>query len=78
MVVGSFFWHPETWDMRHEKWKVDPLEDPKFENTENQGCNMIPLQTEEQMYRIEEMPRSQVAPLPRGRRITLLTNETAN
>ena len=32
--------------MRHDKWKIDLLEDPKWQNTKNQSCNMIPLQTE--------------------------------
>ena len=40
--------------MRHEKGKINLLEDTKFENTRNQGCNMSPLQTEEAGVRLEE------------------------
>ena len=41
VVIGWFFGYskqsrrPETWDMRHEKWEIDPSEDPKYENTKN-------------------------------------------
>ena len=47
------------------------LKDTKCENTKNQSCNMISLQTEEEGHRLEDNASQPGASLKRGRRIIM-------